>query len=124
MKPYHLAQHCLSSIGQSDQISSEQNKVETRAGWRELDWSKVAKASLGWALSRSGFGEFGVEFQILATAVAWDCYWLSMRDGLQQSGFLFFYSGLIHSFKWTEFCSNTKFDSRRAKQYKIQQKLK
>ena len=62
MKPYCLAQHFLSSIGQLDQISSEQNKVETQAGWRELDWSEVAKASLGWALSRSGFGEFGVEF--------------------------------------------------------------
>ena len=46
MKPYCLAQHFLSSIGQSDQISSEQNKVETQAGWRELDWSEVAKASL------------------------------------------------------------------------------
>ena len=35
---------------------------------------------------------------------------------------LFFYSALIHSFKWTEFCSNTKFDSRQPKQYKIQKK--
>lgn len=77
-----LAQHCLSSIGQSDQISSKQNKVKTQAGWREFDWSKVAKASLCWALRRSEFGELEVEFQILATAVAWDCYWLSMRDGL------------------------------------------